>query len=101
MIDGHLRDRETSRKIGTILRELARLEWGDVTSDDQAAAHLPHQYREIRDLPISQIKEVVRIANDRPGGGSATCNRRARPDPGPSASRCVRSHVSEGGGLAS
>jgi hypothetical protein len=55
-----LRDTETGRKVGTILRELGRLNWGDLDNEEDRAI-LVENYKEARDMPIDQVKEIVRL----------------------------------------
>jgi hypothetical protein len=61
LVDEYLRDRETGRKVGTILRELARLPWGPIPHNPIAVDNLARAYRELRSLPIQNVKEIIRM----------------------------------------
>ena len=58
--DNGYRDRETGRKVKTILRELSRLEFGDPVNDEGDRQNLIEVYKEVRDLPIDEVKSIVR-----------------------------------------
>ena len=57
-LDRDCRDVETGRKVKSLLYELGRLDWAD---DDVIVG----SYLNLRDLPLSQVKEIVRLHNPR------------------------------------
>lgn len=57
MDNGH-RDRETGRKVKSLVGELSRLDW----SDDEA---LIRSYRNLRDQSLDVVKDAVRAHNPR------------------------------------
>jgi hypothetical protein len=58
LVDDDYRDRETGRKVKSLIGELARLHW---VSDDA----LVGSYHNLRDEPLDVVKKVIRQHNQR------------------------------------